>query len=426
MKFGTDGEKCRFGVNSYKAMELDKIGAELEQLSVMVGGWRAAGRIDELERDLALEKLRRIYEAVRFAAPLERNTESESEQPVEVPVNLDLDRMLGIMPLTEEEPGELIAGSQLAEERDGLSADSAAEESAPKQEAAVAPAPQREEPVEQPGVDSALQEAVMPEPEQNVAAAPEAVPVSEPVRETVSEPVAGPVPEPAASQPAAVRQTVIEPALFGMDEIVQHKRKQRVIMSLYDEHPGTARPASEPVAKPEPLPLTEPKPVREEPEAAAEPAATPEPLPEPLRINETEPETQPEEATESVPAAPESDREPENKAAAETPAQVLGEVINRGVQTLGETIAPPRDAVSDMAHKTPVTDLREAIGINDKFLLIRDLFDGDAAACDAAIDTLNGFDDLDDCMIHIAEHYAWNPNSDGARLLVELLERKLA
>ena len=29
-------------------------------------------------------------------------------------------------------------------------------------------------------------------------------------------------------------------------------------------------------------------------------------------------------------------------------------------------------------------------------------------------------------MIHIAEHYAWNPNSDGAKLLMELLERKLA
>ena len=29
-------------------------------------------------------------------------------------------------------------------------------------------------------------------------------------------------------------------------------------------------------------------------------------------------------------------------------------------------------------------------------------------------------------MIFIAEHYAWNPNSDGAQLLMELLERKFA
>ena len=44
----------------------------------------------------------------------------------------------------------------------------------------------------------------------------------------------------------------------------------------------------------------------------------------------------------------------------------------------------------------------------------------------AALDALNGFGDLDDCMIYIAENYAWNANSDGAKLLMELLERKFA
>ena len=36
------------------------------------------------------------------------------------------------------------------------------------------------------------------------------------------------------------------------------------------------------------------------------------------------------------------------------------------------------------------------------------------------------FDDLDECMIYIAENYAWNANSDGAKFLMELLERKFA
>ena len=34
--------------------------------------------------------------------------------------------------------------------------------------------------------------------------------------------------------------------------------------------------------------------------------------------------------------------------------------------------------------------------------------------------------DFDDCMIFIAENYAWNANSDGAKFLMELLERKFA
>lgn len=105
---------------------------------------------------------------------------------------------------------------------------------------------------------------------------------------------------------------------------------------------------------------------------------------------------------------------------------VLGEVINHDVQTLADTITPPRDVASELRRSEPVADLRQAIGLNDRFLLIRDLFGGDAAACDRALDRLNRFEDLDDCMIFIAEHYAWNPNSDGAKLMMDLLERKFA
>lgn len=105
---------------------------------------------------------------------------------------------------------------------------------------------------------------------------------------------------------------------------------------------------------------------------------------------------------------------------------VLGEVINHDVQTLADTITPPRDMASELRRSEPVTDLRQAIGLNDRFLLIRDLFGDDAAACDRALDRLNRFEDLDDCMIFIAEHYAWNPNSDGAKLMMDLLERKFA
>lgn len=172
--------------------------------------------------------------------------------------------------------------------------------------------------------------------------------------------------------------------------------------------------------------------------------------PEPEFESDSEPELEPEPESEleseSVPTAPTPVPEPESKprTSAFDPASddtdhrteggmpiasagaVLGEVINPRVQTLADTIAPPRDMASEILHNEPITDLRQAIGLNDKFLLIRDLFGGDGAAFERAIETLNGFDDLDDCMIFIAEHYAWNPNSDGAKLLMELLERKFA
>ena len=81
-----------------------------------------------------------------------------------------------------------------------------------------------------------------------------------------------------------------------------------------------------------------------------------------------------------------------------------------------------RQTVNDLRPR--VTDLRRAVGLNDKFLLIRDLFGGNGSLYEITIRKLNEFDNFDDCMIYIAEHFAWNPNSDGAKLMLELLERK--
>ena len=103
---------------------------------------------------------------------------------------------------------------------------------------------------------------------------------------------------------------------------------------------------------------------------------------------------------------------------------VIGEVINNNVKTVADTIAPVRNVASELARKEHVEDLAAAVGVNDRYLLIRDLFKGDSAAYETAMAKLNGFDNLDDCMIYIVEHYSWNPNSDGARLLMDLLERK--
>lgn len=117
-------------------------------------------------------------------------------------------------------------------------------------------------------------------------------------------------------------------------------------------------------------------------------------------------------------------RKPEDEPGERT-HQVLGEVIGRGVQTLADRIAAPHERTAMLAQGEPVEELRRAIGVNDRFLMIRDLFGGDASAYERTIDRLEEFDDLDDCLIYITEQYAWDPNSDGARLLTDLLERKL-
>ena len=103
----------------------------------------------------------------------------------------------------------------------------------------------------------------------------------------------------------------------------------------------------------------------------------------------------------------------------DNPTPVLGEQFH-DAPSVADTIACPKG----VAESTPVVSLREAIGVADKFMLIRELFGGDADAYDKALDALEVQPSLDDCRIYIAEHYAWSLNSQATKFVMELLQRK--
>ena len=101
--------------------------------------------------------------------------------------------------------------------------------------------------------------------------------------------------------------------------------------------------------------------------------------------------------------------------------RVLGDTI-KGAQTLADTITTQ----PSIGQSSAVTSLRGAISVGDRFMLIRDLFGGDQAQYDTTIDILDSMDNLDDCIIYIAENFTWRASSDGARLVMDLLQRKLS
>ena len=522
-----------------RIMDLKYVRSELRKLSEIVEGWNETQEIGSLERDLALDKLRTLYEAVRFGteeAPAAADAVRQEPFPTEIPVSLDLGEVLSIEPLPvaelelpslsgsgpEPESGFIApqAGLPVAEPGAAFSdCDTAAAETVAESVQDSVPADGQEpaggvaEPAEIPAEPAAGRTAeaelpvagLVPDPEtpaaeeipapestgnsagkevpaENIAAAseshgdsgsqglarvPEATdPWDEPAhREAPSgmpepEAIAGsgaetgvtfPAPG-AGAHPAAAPQS-IAPTLFGIEEETQrHRHKQRVIMSLYNPEPTAARPTAEkpapspaagdaakPVAGRPQLPTDSPatdSPATDSPEPASGPGASAPGAPRMFAGDEAPAEGA---YAASVPQRPvpvsdtgDDDEEPDFEeitlAGNGVPnnGAVLGEVINHDKQTLADTIVPPRDMASELRRSEPVTDLRRAIGINDKFLMIRDLFDGDARAYEAALDKLDAFGDFDDCMIYIAENYAWNANSDGAKFLMELLERKFA
>lgn len=165
--------------------------------------------------------------------------------------------------------------------------------------------------------------------------------------------------------------------LFDLEDIPVKAKSGRRMISLYGD--GVPREIN-------------PKPQTPEPEP------TPAPKPEPIVVE--------------APKEPQEVEQPKR----------IGDI-------LGSKTTLADQMIKDDAPTTPfnrITDIRKAMGLNDRFLMIRDLFAGDAERFEATIDTINEFDDLDECMIYIVENFKWNPDSEGAKLLVSLIERKLA
>lgn len=334
--------------------------------------------------------------------------------------------------------------------------------------------PEKSESIAEPAAGSVIESAAESSIEPAADRAAESVPAAGAEQVSVQK-------APAKAEGHAAAAVPVAPTLFELEEeTVRHRHKQRVIMSLYNTEPAAPAPKPASVPAPEltakPVSIGKPAaeaafvpsatsdsvsvgasdstagvavstagtaesavaatafaaPVAESAAFAAESAAsqtgqgpsaphTPFAAPQPKVSETTVTDNAGDNGDEDEPDFEEITLDEKN-----TSGAVLGEVINHNVQTLADTIAPPRDMASELRRSERVTDLRRAIGINDKFLMIRDLFGGDAAAYEAAIGTLNDFDDFDECMIHIAENYAWNANSDGAKFLMELLERKFA
>lgn len=497
-------------------MEVNKIQEELARLTELVDGWAGSHDVPGIERDLVLDKLKKLYEAIRFANFDEGDSSASASVAVQqsgaetAPVSeisIDLDDLLA-------EPV-----------RDFLPESAAMPEAldAPVGESAAVPEPaSSEKPVSVSAVTEPMSEpmpvvapASVPEPDPApaVGTAPEPVPVSESVPAVQSVPVsepaavevslsaaagfsrqdvsmegqsdkasgtghdaavrtgreglagssAGQVVAPSSEADAESKQkVVVSDSLFDLDDLViRHREKRRVIMSLYEtDGPQEAAASKIPVGtgqKPghAAAPQQQATAGKEQDDAAApQPETLLEKMDEPKKsVTSQIPEPQ-SETSESDSVAAEISEQADNAADADAsvaasqktgvaettstktdapkypfaaePEPVLGEVLGGDVHTLADTIAAPKDMASEIVRKERITDLKQAIGINDKFLLLRDLFGGDTERYERTIDRLNEFDDLDDCIIYISENYDWNPSSDGVRFLMELLERKLS
>lgn len=245
---------------------------------------------------------------------------------------------------------------------------------------------------------------VAPEPEPEVvpivtAEVVAAVAMAEAVEEAVAEPEEESAPEvepevvpevEPEEEPEAEKDDIDDFVLASRQ--IDHKR----ILSLYDDEPAPA-PAPQPV-------------VEEEPAQSAV-------------IDMTEIEL---EEAEDVPvaevAAEESEEVDEPLAEDDPKAVTIGDVVAPAA-TLADQITSPVTDVATAAHSRK--SLVDSIGLNDKYIILRDLFGGDHDYYEAAIDQIDSYDSLDEAMLFIYDNFEWDAEAEGTKILMELLTRKL-
>ena len=96
-------------------------------------------------------------------------------------------------------------------------------------------------------------------------------------------------------------------------------------------------------------------------------------------------------------------------------------------ETLGEKMMGDDITLAERLQQNPVRDLKSAIGINDKFLFVNELFGGSMEKYNKSIENLNDLKTLKGAMIYLNElkiELQWNSSNEAYQKLKELVSRK--
>jgi hypothetical protein len=83
------------------------------------------------------------------------------------------------------------------------------------------------------------------------------------------------------------------------------------------------------------------------------------------------------------------------------------------------------DDVSDFLKTQPLASLSEAIGVNDRFLFIREIFNGNKEEYATAISQLNNARSLSDARVVITSYTGEKNENEAVKQLLNLVKRKL-
>ena len=122
--------------------------------------------------------------------------------------------------------------------------------------------------------------------------------------------------------------------------------------------------------------------------------------------------------------------EEQNKGQTEKTNEPEPEIISdkfQGTQTYRDEVLTPNRPISDLSaklHSKPIKDLNAAIGLNEKFIFINELFNGDSGTYKKVIEILNNATNFNEAFNYLNENFDWDMENDTVQRILELVRRK--
>jgi hypothetical protein len=154
---------------------------------------------------------------------------------------------------------------------------------------------------------------------------------------------------------------------------------------------------------------------------------------QPEVVIEKEPEAEPEAIHEPVVETKSPPKETKEKEPSPSLIDLFSETStrekNKGKKTIVEKIAEDKsvEILAEKIGKKKILGLNQAIGINEKFFFINELFEGNMKEYKNAIDALDQFDSRDKSYEHLnalIEKFGWDKSKDAYTMLLDFVERK--
>jgi hypothetical protein len=108
------------------------------------------------------------------------------------------------------------------------------------------------------------------------------------------------------------------------------------------------------------------------------------------------------------------------------PKKTLGEQLGANKRSINEAFAQTKHS-NDIASKIqqkPVTDIKAAIGIGDRFLFIKELFNGDNEKFNQTITLLNGMEKYEMALQYLTETFNWDTEETTVHQFLNIVSRK--